>query len=164
MDDGKVYKITHPDFALAAPNAILLVSGPDHDFGQPPILVTFAMIAVYDAVRATGAAPVLCDSDPVTWNLDPVAVGAVAGARTRAIVAVHTYGLPCDMTALARVARRVGAALVEDAAEAHGATLRGVRAGALARIADLVKPKKVTDSSRLGRSRLSPAPGVFTGG
>ncbi len=99
------------------------------------MIPAFAMIAVHNAVVWTGARPILCDSDPATWNLDPAAVEAVASPRTRALVAVHTYGLPCDMDTLRGVARRLGAALVEDAAEAHGATLHGVRAGALGDVA-----------------------------
>jgi perosamine synthetase len=92
---------------------------------------TFTMIAVYNAALHLGATPVLCDSCPETWNIDVGAAAALVTSRTRAIVAVHTYGLPCNMDELESLAGGASAALVEDAAEAHGAVYRGKRAGSL---------------------------------
>jgi dTDP-3-amino-3,4,6-trideoxy-alpha-D-glucose transaminase len=79
------------------------------------------------AVEAAGAVPVLADVDPRTWTLDPGAARAVVNERTAAIVPVHLYGLCADVDAL----RELGVPIVEDAAQAHGAELRGRRAGAL---------------------------------
>jgi perosamine synthetase len=79
--------------------------------------------------------PVFVDVDPVTYTLDPVAAEAAITPRTRAILAVHLHGLPCDMTALRALADRHGLLLVEDAAQAHGATYRGRRTGSLGDVA-----------------------------
>jgi dTDP-4-amino-4,6-dideoxygalactose transaminase len=82
-----------------------------------------------------GATPVLVDCDPVTATIDPDAVAAAVTERTKAIVAVHLYGQPADMDALAGIASRAGVALVEDAAQAHGARYHGRRVGSLGRAA-----------------------------
>jgi perosamine synthetase len=95
------------------------------------IVPTFAMIAIANAVTYTGARPVLVDAEPDTWNLDVAAVEARITPRTRAILVVHTYGHPADMAPLAAIARRHCLALIEDAAEAHGARYRGVTVGSL---------------------------------
>ena len=88
-------------------------------------------IATWLAVTHAGVTPVPVEPDPATFNVDPARVDAAVTPRTRAILPVHLYGQPADMTALAAVARRHGLALVEDAAQAHGARCRGRRAGAL---------------------------------
>lgn len=103
--------------------------------GDEVVIPTLSMVAVHHAVASLGATPVLCDSDSDTRNLAPAAVASALSPRTRAIVAMHTYGLPCDMDELRALARSAGAALVEDAAEAHGARYRGARAGALGDVA-----------------------------
>ena len=102
--------------------------------GDEVIMPSFTMIAVYYAALQLGATPVLCDSCPISWNIDAGAAEAAVTPRTRAIVAVHMYGLPCDMDELRGLAHGAGAALVEDAAEAHGAVYRGKRAGSLGRL------------------------------
>jgi perosamine synthetase len=99
--------------------------------GDEVILPTFCMVAAYHAVAQTGAAAVLVDSLPDTWNLDPAAVEASITERTRAILPVHMYGLPCDMDDLASLAAASGVAVVEDAAEAHGASHGGRGAGSI---------------------------------
>jgi dTDP-3-amino-3,4,6-trideoxy-alpha-D-glucose transaminase len=78
-------------------------------------------------VEAAGAVPVLADVDPQTWTLSAETAAAAVGPRTRAIVPVHLYGLCADVDAL----RGLGLPIVEDAAQAHGAELRGRRAGTL---------------------------------
>ncbi|MFN0124146.1 MAG: DegT/DnrJ/EryC1/StrS family aminotransferase [Blastocatellia bacterium] len=103
--------------------------------GDEVILPAFTMIAVANAVSYTGATPVLVDVDPETWNINPELIEAVITPRTRAIIAVHTYGYPADMDAITAIAGRHGLIVIEDAAEAHGAGYRGRRAGNLARAA-----------------------------
>jgi perosamine synthetase len=103
--------------------------------GDEVIVPTFAMIAVASAVTYTGATPVLVDSDPETLNLDPHLVAAAIGPRTRAVIAVHTYGHPAAMGPLRELCGRQGLTLVEDAAEAHGAEIEGRKVGSLARAA-----------------------------
>lgn len=99
--------------------------------GDEVVLPTFCMMAAYHAIAQTGATPVLVDSLPDTWNLDPEATAAAITPRTRAILPVHMYGLPCDMDQLLDLAKAHGLAVVEDAAEAHGATYRGKGAGSI---------------------------------
>ncbi|MYL84644.1 aminotransferase DegT [Desulfovibrio aerotolerans] len=103
--------------------------------GDEVILPDFTMVASALAVCHTGAMPVFVDVDPATWNINPLVVEAAVTPRTKAIMAVHIFGTPCDMTALAAVAVRHGLELIEDAAEAHGATFQGKKAGSLSRIA-----------------------------
>jgi dTDP-4-amino-4,6-dideoxygalactose transaminase len=78
-------------------------------------------------VEAAGAVPVLADVDPDTWLLTAETAAAVVTPRTRALVPVHLYGLCADVDAL----RELGLPIVEDSAQAHGAELRGRRAGTL---------------------------------
>jgi perosamine synthetase len=99
--------------------------------GDEVILPTFTMIATVNAVSYTGATPVLVDADPETWNLNVAQVESSITPRTRAILVVHTYGHPADMDPLRELARHHGVALVEDAAEAHGACYRGHPVGSL---------------------------------
>jgi perosamine synthetase len=99
--------------------------------GDEVIVPTFTMIASVNAVGYVGATPVLVDTDKRTWNLDLERVADLIGPRTRAIVIVHTYGHPVDADAVARLAHDNGLAVIEDAAEAHGAEWRGRRAGSL---------------------------------
>jgi perosamine synthetase len=99
--------------------------------GDEVIIPTFTMIATANVVSWTGATPVLVDAEPQTWNMDPSAVEAKITDRTKAIIVVHTYGHPADMTALTEIARRHRLVVVEDAAEAHGAQYQGRPVGSL---------------------------------
>jgi perosamine synthetase len=102
--------------------------------GDEVILPTFTYVATANAVRYTGATPVLVDCDPDTWNLAPAAVLAAITPRTVGIIAVHLYGAPCDMDKVLHLADRYGLWTVEDAAEAHGATVGDRLVGSLADI------------------------------
>src|SRR5205823_3966145 len=86
-------------------------------------------------VSHLGATPVFADVDPVTLTLAAVDAERRVTSRTRAIVPVHLYGQPCDMTALKALAARHDLAIVEDAAQAVGAEHRGARTGSLGRVA-----------------------------
>jgi dTDP-4-amino-4,6-dideoxygalactose transaminase len=99
--------------------------------GDQVITTPFTFIATAEAISATGATPVFADIDPATYNLNPAAVDAAITPRTRALLPVHLYGQPADITALAAIARRHGLALIEDAAQAHGAEVNGRRVGSL---------------------------------
>lgn len=92
--------------------------------GDEVILPTFTIISCALAVLRAGATPVLVDADPETRCLDAAEAVERIGPRTRAIMAVHIDGHPCDMNPLLDAAARHGAAIVEDAAEAHGAEYR----------------------------------------
>ena len=93
--------------------------------GDEVIMPAFTIISCAAAVVRAGALPVLVDSDPATWNMDVDQVEAKITPRTRAIMAVHIYGLPTDMDPLLEIAERHGLAVLEDAAEAHGQTYNG---------------------------------------
>ncbi len=99
--------------------------------GDEVIIPTFTMIATINAVAYTGATPVLVDSEPRTWNMDVSQAADKITAKTKAIIPVHTYGHPVDMTPLMELAEKHGLWVLEDAAEAHGAEYRGMRAGGL---------------------------------
>ena len=99
--------------------------------GDEVLLPSLTFVATANAVRYCGATPVFVDSEGATWQTDPDDLGARVSARTRAIIPVHLYGHPCDMDPIQALARRRGLAVVEDAAEAHGAQYRGRRVGAI---------------------------------
>jgi len=99
--------------------------------GDEVIVPTLTFVATANAVRYCGGTPVFVDSEPVTMNLDPERIEARISARTKGIVAVHLYGHPADMDPILAIARRRGLFVLEDAAEAHGATYRGRRTGGL---------------------------------
>src|SRR4051812_7414137 len=77
------------------------------------------------AIARAGATPVLCDVEPEAGSIDPGSLERALSPRTRAVIPVHLYGQMGDVDAVAEVARAGGAALIEDCAQAHGATARG---------------------------------------
>ena len=89
--------------------------------GDEVIVPSFAFVAVANAVRHVCATPVFVEIDPVTLNLSPGAVENAITPRTRAILVVHTFGVPAEMDVLTLIARRHHLALIEDACEAIGA-------------------------------------------
>jgi perosamine synthetase len=99
--------------------------------GDEVIVPDLTFVATANAVAYTGATPVLADIDPDTLCLDPAAVRALITPRTKAIMPVHLYGHPADMDALTEIANAHGVAVIEDAAEAHGAEYKGRRVGSL---------------------------------
>jgi len=99
--------------------------------GDEVITVPNVFIADVEAIAYTGATPVLVDVCEDTFCMDPDAVEAAVTDRTRAIIPVHLFGQPCDMVGLTAVARRHNLYVIEDACQAHGATLGGARVGSL---------------------------------
>jgi perosamine synthetase len=89
--------------------------------GDEVLIPDFTLIVSANTVLQTGARPVLVDADARTWCLDAGKIEEKITSRTRAVMAVHVYGHPCDMPAIMEIARRRGLAVVEDCAEAHGA-------------------------------------------
>ncbi len=95
------------------------------------IVPALTFVATANSVAYTGAKVVLADVSDETWTLDPKHVESAITRRTKAIIAVHLYGHPCDMDGILKIASREKIRVIEDAAEAHGAQYRGRRVGAL---------------------------------
>lgn len=92
--------------------------------GDEVILPTFTIISCIHQIVRAGATPVLVDSDPLSWNMDVEQVAAKITPRTKAIMAVHIYGLPVDMDPLLALAERHGLKLIEDASQMLGQTYK----------------------------------------
>jgi perosamine synthetase len=99
--------------------------------GDEVIVPTVTYIATANAVRYCGATPVFVDSLLPTMNMDPADIERKITEKTVGIMPVHLYGHPADMTAINEIAQRRGLWVLEDAAEAHGAEVNGVRVGGL---------------------------------
>jgi perosamine synthetase len=99
----------------------LAVAALDLQPGDEVILPSFTIISCVMAILYQGGVPVLVDADPDTWCMDVAAVEARITPRTRAIMPVHIYGHPVDMDPILDLAGKHGLAIIEDAAEAHGA-------------------------------------------
>lgn len=103
--------------------------------GDEVIVPTFTYIAPVNAVVYCGATPVFVDADPDTWQLDPNDVYRRITPKTKAIIVVHLYGHPAEMNALTTLAQEHGLFIVEDCAEAFGATYQGKHVGTFGDIA-----------------------------
>ena len=100
--------------------------------GDEVLTPTLTFISTANAVRYCGAEPVFVDSEPRTMNLDPAQIERHVTPRTKGIIVVHLYGHPADMDPILAIAKKHGLFVLEDAAEAHGATYKGRVAGSLA--------------------------------
>ena len=92
--------------------------------GDEVITASHSFIATANSIRYCGATPIFVDIDSRTYNIDPQHVAEAVTPRTRAILAIHQMGMPCDVPALLAVANRHGIALIEDAACAAGSEIR----------------------------------------
>jgi perosamine synthetase len=97
--------------------------------GDEVIIPAFTIISCASAIVKMGGIPVLVDSNTKTWNMDVTQVEKKITKKTRAIMAVHIYGLPVDMDPLLALTKKYGLKLIEDAAEAHGLTYKGKPCG-----------------------------------
>jgi len=93
------------------------------------IVPTFTYIASVNSIAYTGAKPIFVDSDPVTWQIDTNKIEEKISKRTRAIMAVHIYGHPCEMNELKRIADKHNLYIVEDCAEGIGSYYKGKHVG-----------------------------------
>ncbi len=103
--------------------------------GDEVIVPAATFIATWLAVVQVGARPVPVEPDPDTANIDPARITAAITAATKAIIPVHLYGQPADMDPIMAIAQRHGLAVIEDAAQAHGATYRGRPVGSFGHLA-----------------------------
>jgi len=99
--------------------------------GEEVIVPDYTFMASATAVLAIGAIPIFADIEAETLNLDPNAIEAVLSEKTRAVMPVHFAGLPADLDRIRAVARKRGLKVIEDAAQAVGASWKGTRVGAI---------------------------------
>jgi hypothetical protein len=103
--------------------------------GDEVVVTPRSFVASAAVVALRGALPVFAEVDPDSQNITPATVRAVLSSRTKAIIAVHLAGWPCDMDGLLALARAHGLYLIEDCAQAHGGTIHGRRVGSLGHVA-----------------------------
>jgi perosamine synthetase len=103
----------------------------DVDAGDEVIVSPYTFIATYNAILNRKALPVFADTDPATLTMDPASIASRITSRTRAIMPVHIFGMPCEMDAINAVARHHQLAVVEDACQAWLAEYKGRKCGTL---------------------------------
>lgn len=102
--------------------------------GDEVIVPTFTYIASVNAISYVGAKPVFVDSNPDCWNIEPSLIEKKITPKTRAIMVVHLYGHPADMDPILKIAEKHNLAVIEDAAESHGALYKGRKVGTIGTI------------------------------
>lgn len=102
--------------------------------GDEVITTPFTFVATAETISAVGATPVFVDVDPLTFNIDVDQVAAAITDKTRAVIPVHLFGYPADMTQLMAVAEAHGLAVLEDCAQATGAQWQGQKVGAIGHV------------------------------
>jgi len=138
---GKEVQLLEQEIAsfIGVPEAVGCASGSDALYlsllalhigrGDEVITTPFTFVATAGAIARTGAKPVFVDIDSVTYNINPSKIEAAITEKTRAIIPVHLFGLAAELDAILEIANRRNIAVVEDAAQAIGATYRGRQVG-----------------------------------
>ena len=103
----------------------------DVDAGDEVICSPYTFIATYNAILTSKALPVFADTDPATLTMDPASIESRITERTRAIMPVHIFGMPCDMDAINAIAKKHKLAVIEDACQAWLAEYKGRKCGTL---------------------------------
>ena len=117
----------------AALHAALLAAGVGP--GDEVVVPAFTFFATASSVSMCGAVPVFVDVDPATATIDPADILAKVSPKTKAVIAVHLYGQPCDVGEVREVCDDADLIFIEDAAQAHGATYQGQKTGSLGDLA-----------------------------
>ena len=102
--------------------------------GDMVATVPFTFVSTADAILHLGATPVFIDIDPKTLTMDPDKLRSAMRTKIKAVIPVHIYGSPSNMTEIMEIANDKGVPVIEDAAQAHGATIKGKKAGSIGEI------------------------------
>ena len=97
--------------------------------GDEVIVPANGWLSATEMVTLLGAVPVFVDTDPDTFNIDPKLIESAISSRTRVIIPIHLYGLPANMPAIMEIANKYGLNVIEDCAQAHGASIAGKKVG-----------------------------------
>ena len=129
---------------LGVPHAVAVASGTDAlhlailaaGIGQGDEVITtpFTFIATAEAICYAGATPVYVDIDPLSYNIDPFLIEAAITPRTKAVIPVHLFGQPADMTAIETICIKHNLMLIEDCAQSFGASINGRMTGSVGRL------------------------------
>lgn len=119
---GRKHAIAVANGSMALDAAVAAL---DLSVGDEVLMPSFTIISCASAIVRAGAVPVAVDADPVTWNIDVTKIESCITNRTKALMVVHIYGLPCDMQPILSFAQKYGLRIIEDAAEMHGQTYEG---------------------------------------
>jgi dTDP-4-amino-4,6-dideoxygalactose transaminase len=137
--ESEVARACGAGYAIALANGTVALELALHVLGIGPgdevVVTPRSFVASAGVVVLRGARPVFADVDPDSQNLTPATVRAVLSPRTRAIIAVHLAGWPCEMDGLSELARAHDLKLIEDCAQAHGATYQGRPVGSIGDLA-----------------------------
>ena len=99
--------------------------------GDEVITVAHTAVATAAAISLSGARPIFLDVEPEFLTINPDLIEGAITTKTKAIIPVHIYGQPCEMDSIMEIARRKGVPVIEDCAQAHGATYKGKRVGSI---------------------------------
>ena len=106
----------------------------DVSHGDEVITTAHTAVATASAIALSGAKPVFVDIEPEFFTIDPNLIETAITPRTKAIIPVHIYGQPCDISAILEIASRHGVKVIEDCAQAHGAEYKGKRVSSMGHI------------------------------
>ena len=136
--ENAVAKICDTEFAIGCASGsdalLLALMANDIGPGDEVICPSFTFFATASAVTRLGATPVFIDIDPITFNMDVSLLESMINDKTRAIIPVHLFGQCCDMDSIMELARERNIFVIEDAAQAIGATFRGQPAGSIGNV------------------------------
>lgn len=123
-----------------------------HGIGDGDEVITspFTFIASANSILYTGARPVFVDIDSKTFNIDPNKIEKAITKKTKAIMPVHLFGLPCDMDPIMELAKRYNLIIIEDACQSHGAEYKGKKVGSFGTGAFSLYPTKNITSAEGG--------------
>ena len=101
----------------------------DIGFGDEVVTVSHTAVATVAAVEAAGATPKMVDIDPLFYTIDPACLQSAITSKTKAVIAVHIYGQPCEIDLISNICKANGIYLIEDVSQAHGSLYKGKKLG-----------------------------------